>query len=59
VIVAAEAFGEAQEHRLLEVIVAKTRENFEAIGTEEKVFQRKVFQSTCTTLLSMIQLKKA
>jgi transposase len=39
VIVAAEAFGEAQEHGLLKPMVKTTRENFKTIGTEEDVFR--------------------
>jgi hypothetical protein len=39
VIVAAQAFGEAQEHGLLKPMVRGTRENFKAIGTDEDVFE--------------------
>jgi transposase len=38
VIVHAEAFGQAQEHDLLEPMVEGTRENFKSIGKEEDVF---------------------
>ncbi|MGV8075077.1 MAG: transposase [Syntrophobacteraceae bacterium] len=38
VVVCAEAFGEAQEHDLLEPMIQKTRENFQAIGKEEDIF---------------------
>jgi transposase len=40
VIVHAEAFGEAQEHGLLEPVVEGTRENFQAIGKEEEIFDK-------------------
>jgi hypothetical protein len=39
VIVHAEAFGEAQEHGLLEPMVEGTRENFQAMG-EEEIFEK-------------------
>jgi transposase len=39
VIVAAEVFGVAQEQGLLEPMVEKTRENFNAIGDEKDVFE--------------------
>jgi transposase len=39
VVVAAEAFGEGQEHGLLLPMVETTRENFEAIGEEKDVFE--------------------
>ena len=38
VIVKAEAFGEGQEHDLLEPMVNETRKNFQAIGKEEDIF---------------------
>jgi transposase len=38
VVVHAEAFGVAQEHDLLEPMIKGTRENFEAIGSEDDVF---------------------
>jgi len=40
VVVHAEAFGEAQEHGLLEPLVKGTRENFQAIGSEDDVFDK-------------------
>jgi len=40
VVVHAQAFGEAQEHALLLPMVAATRENFQAIGKEDDVFER-------------------
>ena len=40
VIVKAEAFGEAQEHDLLEPMVKGVRDNFQAIGKEEDVFKK-------------------
>jgi transposase len=40
VIVHAEAFGEAQEHDLLEPMVNGTRENFAAIGVSEDIFEQ-------------------
>ena len=39
VVVHAQAFGEAQEHDLLLPMVAATRENFQAIGQDEDVFE--------------------
>jgi len=39
VIVHAEAFGQAQEHYLLEPMVKGTRENFRAVGKDEDVFK--------------------
>ena len=39
VIVAAEAFGQAQEHDLLEPMVDQVRENFHAIGNKQYVFK--------------------
>ena len=39
VVVYAEAFGEAQEHGLLEPMIEGSRENFEAIAEEEDVFE--------------------
>ena len=38
IIVHAEAFGQGQEHDLLEPMIDATRENFQAIGKEENVF---------------------
>ena len=38
VIVHAEAFGEAQEHGLLEPMIKGTRENFRSIGEKEDIF---------------------
>jgi transposase len=40
VIVRAEAFGEPQEHDLLEPMVKGVRTNFQAIGKEEDVFEK-------------------
>jgi transposase len=40
VIVQAEAFGEAQEHDLLEPIIEGVRRNFQSIGKEEDVFEK-------------------
>ncbi|WP_457573302.1 transposase [Desulfolithobacter sp.] len=40
VIVAAEAFGQAQEHDLLEPMVNGIRENFKSIGKKEDVFKK-------------------
>ena len=40
VIVQAEAFGEAQEHDLLEPMVAGVHKNFQEIGKEEDVFAK-------------------
>ena len=40
VIVQAEAFGEGQEHDLLEPMVEGVRKNFQEIGKEEDVFQK-------------------
>jgi transposase len=40
VVVCAEAFGEPQEHDLLEPMVQQTRKNFKAIGEEEDVFSQ-------------------
>lgn len=40
VIVHAEAFGVAQEHELLQPMVEGTRENFEAIGNKQDVFDK-------------------
>jgi transposase len=40
VIVQAEAFGEAQEHDLLEPMVDGVRKNFQEIGKEEDVFEK-------------------
>lgn len=39
VVVHAAAFGEPQEHSLLEPMVEGTRENFNAIGKEENIFE--------------------
>ena len=39
VIVHAEAFGEAQEHDLLKPMIEGTRENFEAIGSQQDPFK--------------------
>jgi transposase len=39
VVVHAAAFGDPQEHELLEPMVAGTRENFSAIGQEEDIFE--------------------
>jgi hypothetical protein len=39
IIVSAEAFGQAQEHDLLEPLVKATRDNFQNIGKEEDVFE--------------------
>lgn len=39
VIVHAEAYGEAQEHDLLEPMINGTRENFNSIGKEEDIFK--------------------
>jgi len=39
IVVHAEAFGEAQEHDLLQPMIAETRANFQAIGKERDVFQ--------------------
>jgi transposase len=38
IIVHAEAFGQGQEHDLLEPMIDGTRENFQAIGQEENIF---------------------
>ncbi len=38
VIVAAEAFGQAQEHDLLEPLVHEIRNNFKTIGKDDNVF---------------------
>ncbi|OKY74488.1 MAG: transposase [Desulfobulbaceae bacterium DB1] len=38
IIVHAEAFGQGQEHDLLEPMIDGTRENFQAIGKEENIF---------------------
>jgi transposase len=40
VVVHAEAYGEAQEHGLLEPMVDGTRENFQAIDGEEDIFRK-------------------
>lgn len=40
VIVHAEAFGQAQEHDLLEPMIQGTRENFEAIGAQGDIFEQ-------------------
>jgi len=40
IIVHAEAFGEAQEHELLQPMVDGTRQNFKALGRDEDVFKR-------------------
>lgn len=40
VVMYAEAFGEAQEHGLLDPMVEGTRENFQAIGSEDDVFDK-------------------
>ncbi|MGH8726901.1 MAG: transposase [Burkholderiales bacterium] len=40
VIVHAEAFGEAQEHDLLAPMVKATRQNFQAIGVAEDIFEK-------------------
>ena len=40
VVVHAEAYGEAQEHGLLEPMVEGTRENFQAIDREEDIFRK-------------------
>jgi hypothetical protein len=40
VIVQAEAFGEAQEHDLLEPMVKEIRKNFQEIGKEEDIFKK-------------------
>ena len=40
VIVQAEAFGEAQEHDLLEPMIEGVRKNFQEIGKEEDVFEK-------------------
>jgi transposase len=40
VVVHAQAFGEAQEHDLLLPMVAATRENFQAIGRDQDIFER-------------------
>jgi transposase len=40
VIVHAEAFGQPQEHELLKPMVQRTRENFEAIGVQEDIFDQ-------------------
>ncbi len=39
VIVHAEAFGQPQEHELLEPMVKGTRENFQAVGAERDIFE--------------------
>jgi hypothetical protein len=38
VVVAPQAFGEGQEHRLLEPMIEATRENFKALGEKKDVF---------------------
>ena len=40
VVVHAEAFGQPQEHELLEPMVNGTRENFQAIGAGEDIFEK-------------------
>src|SRR5262247_1056562 len=40
VVVHAEAFGQPQEHELLEPMVEGTRENFQAIGAQGDIFER-------------------
>lgn len=40
VVVHAEAFGEAQEHELLLPMIEATRNNFQAVGSEDDVFAR-------------------
>ncbi len=40
VIVAAEAFGQGQEHDLLKPMIGQTRENFKSIGKQKDVFQK-------------------
>lgn len=40
IIVQAEAFGEAQEHDLLEPMIEGVRKNFQEIGKEEDIFQK-------------------
>lgn len=40
VVLAAQAFGEAQEHQLLIPMLEATRENFQAIGQEDDVLQQ-------------------
>ena len=40
VVVHAEAFGEAQEHGLLEPMIERTRENFQAIEKEKDIFKK-------------------
>lgn len=40
VVVHAEAFGEAQEHGLLEPMIEGTRENFRVIGKDEDIFDK-------------------
>jgi transposase len=40
IVVHAEAFGEAQEHGLLEPMVEGIRENFQTIGSEDDVFDK-------------------
>src|SRR5262249_31570944 len=40
VIVHAEAFGQPQEHDLLEPMIQGTRENFEAIGVQGDIFEQ-------------------
>ena len=42
VVVHAQAFGQAQEHDLLLPMVEATRENFQAIGQDEDVFERAI-----------------
>ena len=39
VVVHAEAFGQPQEHELLEPMIQGTRENFQAIGAERDIFE--------------------
>jgi hypothetical protein len=40
VVVHAQTFGEAQEHDLLQPMIAETRANFQAIGKDEDIFAR-------------------
>ena len=40
IIVSAQAYGQPQEHDMLELMIEKTRENFKAIGVGEDVFRK-------------------
>lgn len=45
IVVAAQAFGEAQEHQLLIPMLEATRENFQAIGQEDDVLKQAVLSA--------------